>query len=151
MIIELLVLVICLAVSTILTRYLISHANACQLLDVPNERSSHSTPTPTGGGMAFVVTFICFLLTAGLVFNLAAGELYTLALTGAILAIVGLYRRSSPYSSRMAAVDSFFGGIGFVVIAESVAYIICFWLAVAKWMAAFWRMSSCIGLAVKSI
>lgn len=89
MIVELLVLAICLAVSAILTRYLISHANVRQLLDIPNERSSHSTPTPTGGGMAFVVTFICFLLAAGLVCNLAVGEVYSLALTGAFLAIVG--------------------------------------------------------------
>ena len=89
MIVELLVLAICLAVSAILTRYLISHANARQLLDIPNERSSHSTPTPTGGGMAFVVTFICFLLAAGLVCNLAVGEVYSLALSGAFLAIVG--------------------------------------------------------------
>lgn len=89
MIVELLVLAICLTVSAILTRYLISHANARQLLDIPNERSSHSTPTPTGGGMAFVVTFICFLLASGFVFNPAVGEVYTLILTGAVLAIVG--------------------------------------------------------------
>lgn len=89
MIVELLVLAICIAISAILTRYLISHANERQLLDIPNERSSHSTPTPTGGGMAFVVTFICFLLAAGVVFNLAVDEVYTLAFTGAVLAIVG--------------------------------------------------------------
>jgi len=89
MIVELLVLAICFAASAVLTRYLIWHAKQHQLLDIPNERSSHSTPTPTGGGMAIVVTFICVLLTAAWVFNLAAGEVYTLAFTGAVLAVVG--------------------------------------------------------------
>jgi len=89
MIVELMVLAVCFAVSAIFTCYLIGHANERQLLDIPNERSSHSTPTPTGGGMAIVVTFICFLLVAGVVFEVAVGEVYTLALTGAVLAIVG--------------------------------------------------------------
>lgn len=32
------------------------------LLDVPNQRSSHSVPTPRGGGMAIVVSFVLALL-----------------------------------------------------------------------------------------
>lgn len=31
------------------------------LLDVPNERSSHALPTPRGGGLAIVVVFLCGL------------------------------------------------------------------------------------------
>lgn len=89
MIVELLVLTICFAVSAVLTRYLIGHANRRQLLDIPNERSSHSTPTPTGGGMAIVVTYICFLMVAGLIFKVAGDEVFILALTGAVLAVVG--------------------------------------------------------------
>jgi len=89
MIVELLVLASCFAASTILTHYLIGHAKQRQLLDVPNERSSHSTPTPTGGGMAIVVTFISFLLATGWFFDVATGETFTLALTGAVLAVVG--------------------------------------------------------------
>ena len=35
-----------------------------QLLDVPNERSSHSQPTPRGGGLGFIVAFaIAVLIT----------------------------------------------------------------------------------------
>ena len=29
-------------------------ARFCSVMDFPNERSSHSTPTPRGGGFAFV-------------------------------------------------------------------------------------------------
>ncbi len=89
MIIEFLVLAICFAISAMLTRYLIGDAEQRQLLDIPNERSSHTTPTPTGGGMAIVVTFICFLLAVGLIFKVAVGEVFVLAITGAVLAIVG--------------------------------------------------------------
>lgn len=28
-----------------------------QLLDIPNDRSSHSQPTPRGGGMGFIIAF----------------------------------------------------------------------------------------------
>ena len=89
MMIEIVVLAACFAASALLTRYLISHAEQSQLLDIPNERSSHSIPTPTGGGMAVVVSFIVFLLAAGLVFEVAADEVFILALTGVVLAIVG--------------------------------------------------------------
>lgn len=89
MMIGLVVLPVCFAVSALLTRYLIGHANQHRLLDIPNERSSHSMPTPTGGGMAIVVTFICFLLVAGLVFKVPVFQMIILALTGGVLAAVG--------------------------------------------------------------
>jgi Fuc2NAc and GlcNAc transferase len=43
--------------------YLIYHyALANDLLDQPNERSSHRIPTPRGGGIAIVITFLIVLL-----------------------------------------------------------------------------------------
>ena len=39
-----------------------------ELLDVPNERSSHTQPTPRGGGLAIVLVTLCGLLTYGLLF-----------------------------------------------------------------------------------
>lgn len=89
MIIVLVVLVACFAVSTLLTRYLITHANQRQFLDIPNDRSSHSTPTPTGGGLSIVFTFILFLLATGLILQTTIVEVFILALTGAVLAVVG--------------------------------------------------------------
>lgn len=41
-----------------LTGLLRSYALKKKVLDVPNQRSSHSTPTPRGGGLAFVVCFL---------------------------------------------------------------------------------------------
>ena len=39
-----------------------------ELIDVPNERSSHTQPTPRGGGLAIVLVTLCGLLTYGLLF-----------------------------------------------------------------------------------
>ncbi len=45
-------------VSLLLTALLRKYALARSLIDVPNARSSHSTPTPRGGGVSIVVTFV---------------------------------------------------------------------------------------------
>lgn len=37
-----------------------------QLLDIPNERSSHVNPTPRGGGLGFVITFVIGILLISL-------------------------------------------------------------------------------------
>ena len=44
-----------------LTALLRRYALARSLLDVPNARSSHSLPTPRGGGVAIVVAFLAGL------------------------------------------------------------------------------------------
>jgi len=45
------------ALSTLLVR-VVRSANRRRLLDVPNERSSHVVPTPTGGGVGIVVAML---------------------------------------------------------------------------------------------
>ncbi|MHA6493808.1 MraY family glycosyltransferase [Pseudomonas borbori] len=48
-------------VSWFLTGLMRHYALSRGLLDIPNERSSHSVPTPRGGGVALVVTFLLAL------------------------------------------------------------------------------------------
>lgn len=50
---SIIVLLISLLLTWALRRYALSHS----LMDVPNARSSHSVPTPRGGGVAIVVAF----------------------------------------------------------------------------------------------
>jgi Fuc2NAc and GlcNAc transferase len=58
------------------------------LLDVPNQRSSHRRPTPRGGGVGFVVSFIGFLIT--LILWSTENRTVALALIGGLpIAIVG--------------------------------------------------------------
>ncbi len=43
--------------SLILTRSLIVYSHRMGMVDTPNDRSSHATPTPKGGGLAFFAVF----------------------------------------------------------------------------------------------
>ena len=45
-----------------LTWRLRSHALKKEILDIPNHRSSHTLPTPQGGGLVFVGCFLSFLI-----------------------------------------------------------------------------------------
>ncbi len=38
-----------------------------KLLDIPNDRSSHSQPTPRGGGLGFIIAFACFTILTPIV------------------------------------------------------------------------------------
>ncbi len=59
------------------------------ILDIPNDRSSHSIPTPRGGGLAIVIAFYVGL--AWLFFNNEIEKkLFYALLVGLILVIVGL-------------------------------------------------------------
>ncbi|UVL12723.1 glycosyltransferase family 4 protein [Pseudomonas atacamensis] len=73
----------------ILTALLRRYALSKSLIDIPNDRSSHTIPTPRGGGVAIVVTFLAALCL------LFAGELIPTGLfvsvmgAGAVVAIIG--------------------------------------------------------------
>mgnify|MGYP003838112255 CR=1 FL=1 len=78
-----------LIVSAILTRQLVSYPHRFSKMDIPNERSSHITPTPRGGGIAFVTTSLIGFLLLLLNDALNATELFALCCAGSIVAIAG--------------------------------------------------------------
>ncbi|MCI0666828.1 MAG: glycosyltransferase family 4 protein [Methylococcaceae bacterium] len=41
-----------------LTRVILSYAESAALIDIPNDRSSHVSPTPRGGGLSMVIFFL---------------------------------------------------------------------------------------------
>jgi len=75
--------------SFILTAVLRRYAVARSLLDVPNARSSHMTPTPRGGGVAIVLTFLLGLPLLVWADALAWREMVGLWGAGALVALVG--------------------------------------------------------------
>ncbi|MDQ8031950.1 MAG: glycosyltransferase family 4 protein [Bordetella sp.] len=83
------VLPLALVLSVWMTGRLRRYALARSIIDVPNARSSHTAPTPRGGGVAIVVTFLLLLplLTA---YGLVAGTT-ALAVGGAglLIAVIG--------------------------------------------------------------
>lgn len=60
-----------------------------RLLDIPNERSSHSTPTPRGGGLAIAVTALGGVIIAAMLQWIDWNLGIALAGGGAMIAIVG--------------------------------------------------------------
>ena len=82
--------------AVILTRYTLQ----LKLLDVPNERSSHTNPTPRGGGIAIVAT-----CTVGIALALLTGYLdpalgIVLLAGGLIVAVVGFVDDFKGVSTR---------------------------------------------------
>ena len=77
---SLILALIAVTTSAWLTGRVRAYALARQLLDVPNVRSSHSTPTPRGGGVAIVVA-VLLVLVAGVALKVIDSRL-ALALGG---------------------------------------------------------------------
>ena len=76
-------------VSAIATRQLVANSHRLSTLDIPNERSSHLTPTPRGGGIAFVATSLAGFLLLILNNTLDDKALLALCCAGAIVAMAG--------------------------------------------------------------
>lgn len=77
------------AVSWILTLVLRRYALAKSLMDIPNERSSHFVPTPRGGGVAIVVSFLLALPVLASLDLLSPATLYGLLGSGLLVAVIG--------------------------------------------------------------
>jgi len=75
--------------SAFITRQLVANSHRLSTLDIPNERSSHLTPTPRGGGIAFVATSLVGFLLLLLNNSLYNEELLALCCAGAVVAIAG--------------------------------------------------------------
>ncbi len=77
------------AVSWVSTLVLRRYALAKSLMDIPNERSSHSVPTPRGGGVAIVVAFLLALPVLTGLDLLSMSALYGLFGSGLLVAVIG--------------------------------------------------------------
>lgn len=80
---------ILLCLSWALTRQFVVHARKLATIDIPNERSSHSAPTPRGGGLAFVLASILGFITIAIFTSQFGADLLALSVTGGIVATVG--------------------------------------------------------------
>lgn len=59
------------------------------VLDIPNSRSSHTRPTPRGGGISFVITYSAYLLLSSLRNTVDKNVAVALLGGGLIIALVG--------------------------------------------------------------
>ncbi|MGF6694987.1 MraY family glycosyltransferase [Metapseudomonas resinovorans] len=85
------------------------YALARQLLDVPNARSSHSIPTPRGGGGAIVVSFLVALPLLFLGGVLSSSVMWALFGAGAWIAAVGFLDDHGHIAARWRLLAHFIG------------------------------------------
>lgn len=75
-------------ISALLTGLIRHYAMIKQMIDIPNERSSHKIPIPRGGGAAFVLLFTSILIW--LVLHKAiSGSLFYALSGGIVIALIG--------------------------------------------------------------
>lgn len=100
------VLLVSLGITTLLARV----ANAVGLMDVPNERSSHTISTPRGGGLAIVASSVAAMGFAVAVGVISASLFIALAGGGAAVAVVGFLDDRSSLSAGTRLLVHFVAG-----------------------------------------
>ncbi|MSU96893.1 glycosyltransferase family 4 protein [Pseudomonas mandelii] len=97
--------------SFLLTGALRRYALARSIIDIPNARSSHTIPTPRGGGVAIVVTFLASLPVFG-VFGLVPWQpLIAVGGAGALVAVIGFMDDHGHIAARWRLLGHFGAGI----------------------------------------
>lgn len=95
--------------SWLLTGLLRRYALAASVLDIPNARSSHSTPTPRGGGVAIVLVFLAGILLLYWFSALPAAAFYGLFGAGAWIAVIGFIDDHQHIPARWRLIGHFIG------------------------------------------
>jgi Fuc2NAc and GlcNAc transferase len=90
--------------AAVLTAWVRRYVARRKMLDIPNERSSHTLPTPRGGGLSIVATFDAALAALAFGGVLEPGIAAILLICGGIVAVAGLLddRHSLPARARFA-------------------------------------------------
>ena len=100
-----------LSVSLLLTWILRRYALSRSLMDIPNARSSHSVPTPRGGGVAIVLAYLAILPVVGYQGWLGWPMVIGLMGTGAWIAVIGFLDDHGHIAARWRLLAHFMGAI----------------------------------------
>lgn len=99
----------------VLTGTLRQYALRRQLLDIPNERSSHTIPTPRGGGVAIVAVVTALLLVLWLYETANASLVWALFGSGVAIALLGFADDHGHIAARWRLLGHFIAAIWAVV------------------------------------
>ena len=117
------IVVIAFLASLALTGLLRRYALATSLLDEPNHRSSHTVPTPRGGGVAIVLVFLLGSLALWSVNVMPTNHFIALYGAGTFIAIVGFIDDHQHIPARWRLLAHFLGaawGLYFVPLPFSI-------------------------------
>ena len=89
-----------LLLSWALTGLVRRYAVSADLLDHPNERSSHAVPTPRGGGVAIVASFLLLVLGLGLAGAIEPRLCFAICGSGLLVATLGFMDDRSSLPAR---------------------------------------------------
>lgn len=95
--------------AALLTGILRHYALARSLMDIPNERSSHSVATPRGGGVAIVLTFLAALPLLGYLDLMPWRDVWATFGAGALVAAIGFADDHGHIPARWRLVAHFSG------------------------------------------
>lgn len=95
--------VLSLMLTGLLRRYAISRS----LMDNPNERSSHSIPTPRGGGVAITITFLIGLVVLVKMSLLEYSPFVAISVAGLLVTIIGFIDDHGHIAARWRLVAHF--------------------------------------------
>lgn len=98
-------------VSLVMTGALRRYALARSLMDIPNARSSHSVPTPRGGGVAIVLAFLAAVPVLALANLLPWAAMWGLLGAGAGVAVIGFLDDHGHIPARWRLLGHFTGAI----------------------------------------
>jgi Fuc2NAc and GlcNAc transferase len=98
-------------VSLFLTAALRQYALAKSIIDIPNARSSHVLPTPRGGGVAIVVSFLLSLILAACMGAVAWPITWALLGAGVGIAVLGFLDDHGHIVARWRLLGHFIGAI----------------------------------------
>ncbi|MGY4535295.1 Fuc2NAc and GlcNAc transferase [Pseudomonas sp. TE3786] len=97
--------------SLLLTALLRRYALARSLMDIPNARSSHTVPTPRGGGVAIVLSFLLALPVVALLGGMSWAVAAALLGAGGWVAVIGFLDDHGHIAARWRLLAHFAGAI----------------------------------------
>ena len=97
------------ASSFMLTELIRRYSIKKKFLDQPNQRSSHSIPTPRGGGLSIVIVF---LVSISLNYSLLNETAWALIGSGILVAVVGFFDDKAHIAARWRLLSHFFAAFG---------------------------------------
>lgn len=98
-------------ISFLLTAGLRRYALVKSIIDIPNSRSSHSLPTPRGGGVAIVCTFMCSIAILCWLNGISIANATALLGAGILIAIIGFLDDHGHIAARWRLLGHFFASL----------------------------------------